>query len=98
MEYFENLSEEILSVDSEPKRIEILSEPFPVFTRFGYQVAFRVWLKKKKREAVLIAGASSLSKGIENLKDIWECDSYTGMEFWIQKESDDRRAKYLVSD
>ncbi len=96
--YLDDIQTERLKIDIEPIRLQILTEPYIVFGRFGYQVAFDVWLAKKKREYILLAGAKSLSEGIEQLMEISDLNSYIGLEFWVQKESDNRMSKYLVSD
>ena len=94
----EEVSIERLKVDTEPVRIQIISEPYIVHGRFGYQAAFDVWLVKRKRECLLLVAARSLSAGIEKIVHENECTSYVGLEFWIQKENETRMAKYIVSE
>jgi len=96
--YLDDIQTERLKIDVEPMRLQFITEPYIVFGRFGYQAAFNVWLAKKKREYILLVGASSLSAGIEQLMKASDLNSYIGLEFWVQKESDNKMSKYVVSD
>ncbi len=98
VKYLDEIQSERLKIDIEPVRLQIISEPYIVFGRFGYQIAFNVWLSKKKRESILLSSAISLSSGIEQLMKASDSNSYIGLEFWVQKESDNKMSKYIVSE
>ncbi len=94
---FEELDSERLVVGEEPLRVMIISEPFIVLGRFGYQVAFEVYSKKKNREYVFVAGAVSIAEGLEMIRSETAASFYTGIEFWVQKASSERTSKYIIS-
>jgi len=94
---YSDLDHERVLVDEEPIRLMITSEPFIVIGRYGYQVAFEVYSKKRNREYVFIAGAASIAEGLENIKAESESSSYSGLEFWVQKASVERSSKYIIT-
>jgi len=86
-----------VKIDVEPRRFLALSEPYVCYSYFGYTAALLVFEKKTRREYEMLIGSKSLSDG---LKRLVECngEKFTGIDFWVWKESNDRRAKYIVEE
>jgi len=84
-----------LKIDAEPKRIQILSEPFLILTRIGYQPAVRIKIKKTKQDFVLFISPKTLSIQLEDLR-MENNSQFVGLEFWIRKESYERTAPYII--
>lgn len=89
---------EILKVDTEAIRIRLTSEPYVVYNSFGYQPAIDVWHIKKRRTYRLYLSARSLSSQLERIRDANNLARFTGIEFWINKVSDQRTAPYILSE
>lgn len=89
---------EVLKVDTEAVRIRLLGEPYVVYTTFGYQAAVDVWHVKRKRKMRLYLSAKTLATQIEKIRESNELDNFSGIEFWINKESNERRSKYVLSE
>lgn len=86
---------ERIKIDVEPRLLLVTSEPYAVLTKFGYQVAVAVFEKKKRRSYELLIGAKSLSAALSAL--VMENNGrFLGLEFWVRKESQERKAKYIV--
>ncbi len=75
-----------------------MSEPYVVYCSFGYQAAVDVWHVKKKRMMRLFLSARTLAKQLEEIRRFNELDAFSGIEFWINKESDERRSGYVLSE
>ena len=88
---------DILKIDTEPVRVQILTEPYVVSNSFGYAPAINVWVKKRKREYVMYVSARSLAKGIEHIRQRND-GIFKGLEIWIKKESPEKTAKYVVDE
>ena len=85
-------------MDTEAVRIRILSEPYVTYTNFGYQPAIDVLLLKKRRRLRLFLSAKTLGTQLESIRLENELQGLVGIEVWVQKESDDRRSRYVVSE
>jgi hypothetical protein len=88
---------EKLKVTEEPVRVRIDSEPFVVFTPFGYAGAVEAYLPKKKHSRLLMLSASSLAKAIEEMRQK-NGGKFVGIEFWVNKKNSDKRAPYEVEE
>jgi hypothetical protein len=86
-----------LKVDIEPRRILITSEPFVLYTPFGYQPVIEVLELKTKRTYLLFIAARSLSKPLEQFR-VENDGNMTGVEVWIRKEGTDKKSPYIVED
>jgi hypothetical protein len=86
---------ERLKVDREPRKLRIESEPYVVFLGGTFVPVVDVYDIKKKREFYLPINASSIS-GILLAWAIENSGRIINMEFWINKESDDKFAKYQL--
>ena len=80
----------------EPIKIQTISEPYVVLSYFGYQVAIDVFEKKKNKSKTLILSAKSLSLALESLRTE-NNGRLLGLEFWINKESEEKKSKYVIS-
>jgi len=89
---------ETLKIDSEAIRIRLISEPYVVYSAYGYQAAIDVWHNKKQRRMRLFLSARTLSAQLEEIRNTNDMAEFSGIEFWIHKESDDRRSKYVLSE
>ena len=89
------LNNDRIVIEVEPVKLQTISEPYVVSTPFGYQVAIDVFETKKKRKKSLLLAAKSLFTGLESLRGE-NNGSLLGLEFWISKESEERKSKYIV--
>ena len=89
---------EALKVDTEPVRLRIISEPYVIFTPFGYQAAIDVWQIKKKTKKRLFLSAKTLSLQLETIRKENKMNNFFGMEFWINKESASRKSPYVLAE
>ena len=83
-------------IGTEPVKILTISEPYVVVSFFGYQVAIDVFETKKKKPKTLLLTAKSLSMALESLREE-NNGKLNGVEFWINKESEEKKSKYVVS-
>lgn len=89
------MDKQIFKADQEPKKVLFLSEPYVIYTKFGYQAVADVVVIKGKKELILHLGAKSLSERLNEIsKD--NNDKLTGIEVWIYKADDSKYAQYLV--
>lgn len=93
----EDLKYPQLRVDVEPRRLLVVSEPYVVYSTLGYQCALDVFEKKHKKNWSIYIGAISLSRSLQVLVTS-NNGSALGLEFWIRKESTDRKSKYLLTE
>ena len=89
---------DVLKVSSEAIRIRLTSEPYVVFTAFGYQAAIDIWHTKKKRTMRLLLSARTLSMQLEAIRNSNSMSQFKGIEFWICKETDERRSPYKLTE
>lgn len=86
---------EPLKVDAEPQLIQIISEPCLIYNKWGYQPIVRIKHKKRRREFILYLSPKTLSEKVEQMR-IENNGQFIGLEFWVRKESYDKRARYIV--
>ena len=96
--FVENDDLETLKVDSEAIKIRILSEPYVVYSQYGYQAAVDIMHIKKKRKMRLFLSAQTLATQLETIRCSNDLDHFLGIEFWVNKESDRRRSTYVLSE
>ena len=89
---------DVLKVDAEAIRIRILSEPYVTYNAFGYQPAIDVLHLKKGRRMRLFLSAMTLGTQLESIRVENELTGLTGIEVWIQKESDRRQSRYILAE
>lgn len=84
-----------LRVDAEPKYIQIISEPYVIFTSRGYQPVVDVVERKSKTSTRLFITARSLAERLEILRQD-NGGNFSGLEFWLRKESYKKTAPYIL--
>ena len=89
---------EILKIDREAIKIRLLGEPYVVYNSFGYQAAIDIWHIKKKRKFRLYLSAKSLASQLEEIRKANALENFTGIEFWINKGSEERTSAYVLSE
>lgn len=87
---------EPLKVNTEPVRLRIVSEPYVIFSPYGYQAAIDVWQIKKRRKKRLFLSARTLAVQLEAIRKENEMKNFSGIEFWINKESNSRKSPYVL--
>ena len=85
---------ERLKVTSKPLKLRVESEPYVVFLGRKFSTAIDVYDVKTRREYYLIIEAQSLSMPLKHLIDVE--GGLRELVIWINKESDDKRAKYEI--
>ena len=88
----------VLRIDTETIKVRLISEPYVVFNSYGYQPAIDVWHIKKKRKFRLFLSARTLSTELEKIRGSNNLNDFNGIEFWINKASDDRKAAYVLNE
>ncbi len=83
-----------LKIDIAPVKLRVESEPYVMFIRNQYLAVIDVYDIKAKREYFIIVSPVSLSVRFNELK--LENGSLVDVEIWINKESTDKFAKYVV--
>lgn len=84
-----------LKVDPEPKFIQIVSEPYVIFHSRRYQPVVDIVERKSKRKLVLFIRPVTLSMQLNNLQQE-NNGQIIGLEFWIRKESYEKKSKYVL--
>lgn len=86
-----------LKIDTEPKRLLITSEPYAVYSVFGYTVAVDVLEMRSRRNYFIYISPKSISVAIEELRK-GNNGKTTGLEFWLRKESEERSSQYILEE
>ena len=86
---------EVIKIDTEPKKLRIISDVYLVFNGYKYLPYIDVLMLKTKKNASISASAQSISKSLE----IFRADNngIIDLEIWLNRETDDQRAKYIVA-
>ena len=84
-------------MDPEPQYVQIVSEPYVVFTRRGYQPVVDVVPRKSKKPLPMRISATSLSNQLEIMRNENE-GIFMGLEFWIRKASYERTSLYILEE
>ena len=94
-----NMNTEVprLKIDTEPRRVLFTSEPYVLYTPFGYQPVAEVIEQKHKRSHLIYISARSLSKQLEYIREE-NGGNLIGTEVWIRKESDEKTSSYIVEE
>ena len=88
---------ERLSIDGEPRRLLVTSEPYIIFNGWQYQPVVNVFEKKSKKNYYIYISSKSLSRSLEVLRGE-NNGRMTGLEFWIHKESSDKKSKFILTE
>jgi len=84
-----------LKVGTEPLLLRITSEPYVIYTSRGYAPVVDVADCKTSEVFTMFISAASIARKLESLRRAND-NSFTGLEFWIRKESNDRMAPYVL--
>src|SRR5262245_30744391 len=85
-----------LKVDTRATSVRITSEPRVSLTRFGYTPFVKVQVSKTGERRLLFINARTLAVQLEPLRNE-NNGKFKGLEFSIQKESQDQKAPYVLS-
>lgn len=95
MEIFEAAPGDRFVATTAPAKVEIVSEPFLVVTRFGYLPMVKVKNLESNAEQCLLIGSQSISTALEELR-IENKGKLTGIRLAVSKESEDKKSKYII--
>lgn len=84
-----------LKVTIEPVKVRITSEPYALFVNKQYVAVIDVHELKQRRDCYLIISPVSLSFSLNHIANE-SGGTLTHTEIWINKESEEKYAKYLV--
>jgi len=87
---------DFLRIDTEPRYLQVISEPYVVYTKHGYQPVIDVFEKKQKRPYSLYISAKSLSNDLELLRNE-NNGRLNGCEFWIRKTGFAKTSSYELT-
>ena len=96
MEIFEAAPGDRFVATTTPAKVEIVSEPFLVVTRFGYLPMVRVKNIESGAEQCLLIGSQSITTALEELR-IENEGKLSGLKLAISKESEDKKSKYIIA-
>ena len=88
---------DILKIDTNPLALRIISDIYLVFKYKKYLPVIDLLDIKSKKRSSLIVQATSVATFLEELRFSSE-GTIIDHELWIQKESDDKFAKYIISE
>ena len=77
------------------KSIEVLSEPYVIYSGRGYAPVLDVRVESKKIKQILYISARSLAAPLEDMR-LDNNGLFTGLRFQLRKSSDARTATYEV--
>lgn len=84
-----------LRVGTSPTILSVCGGPYVIYTDFGYIPVLHVRVDKSGLDYMLPIAARSLARAIKPLSDA--NSGLTGLRLSIQKESEEKTSKYLVS-
>jgi len=94
----QDLNYDRLLIDTNPVKLRVLSEVYLVYTsRRVYAPAIDVQNIKSKIKSSVWVSASSIATRLEEIREINQ-GGIVGIEFWLEKDSDDKFAKYILTE
>ena len=87
-----DITRERLKIDTRPVKLRIESEPYVIFMGRAFVPVIDVYEVRKRREYILLISAQSISIPLKQWQDYEK--SLVHIEFWINKASEERSAKY----
>jgi hypothetical protein len=96
MEIFEAAPGDRFVASTTPAKVEIISEPFIVVTRFGYLPMVKVKNIESNAEQCLLIGSQSITTALEELR-LENEGKLSGLKLAISKESEDKKSKYVIA-
>ena len=88
---------DILKIDTNPISLRIISDIYVVYNYKKYLPTIDFLELKKKQRFSMYVGATSIATFFENLRDKSN-GVIIDYEIWIQKENDDKFAKYIIAE
>ena len=95
MEIFDMSPRDRFMASPKPQRVEVVSDPYIVATRFGYVPMVTVRGLSSSLEQSLSIASRSISTQLEELRAKNE-GHLKGLRIEVSKESDDPKSKYIV--
>ena len=93
-----DLSYDRLVIDINPVKLRVVSDVYVVYTsRRLYVPAIDVQNIKSKIKYSLWVSASSIASRLEEIRAVNE-GAVIGIEFWLEKDGDDKFAKYILTE
>lgn len=86
-----------LRVGTEPQIIEILTDPYVIYRSNRYAPVVKVKDVSSDKEYILYISSTSLAQELEDIRTLDGDGSLVGITIAVNKDSDDRFAKYEVS-
>ena len=88
---------ERLKIDMAPVYLRVLSEPYVRFIGSNYVPVIDIQEVKTKKKFFLVISSKSIGLALREFQEE-NGGSLVSSEFWIHKESNERTAKYVVSE
>ena len=85
---------EILKIDSEPKKLRLISDVYFIFNSYKYTPYVDVVVTKTKQRVSVMVSAQSIAQKLEDYRE--DNKRIEDLEIWLHKESDDKWAKYVI--
>ena len=95
MDILEAAPGERFAASTTPAKVEIVSEPFLVVTRFGYLPMVKVKSLESGAEQCLLIGSQSISTALEELR-VENEGKLAGIKIAVSKESEDKKSRYVI--
>lgn len=86
----------VIKIGSTPVKLSLISDVYLVYHAKRYLAAVDFFDSIKRTRATLFIGASTFAIALEKIRA--ENDKIEGAEIWVQKESDLKTAKYIISE
>tara|TARA_Y100000817_G_scaffold293655_1_gene266820 strand:+ start:594 stop:935 length:342 start_codon:yes stop_codon:yes gene_type:complete len=86
-----------LRVGTEPQILEILTDPYVIYRSNRYAPVVKVKEVSSDKEYILYISSTSLAQELEDIRTLDGDGSMVGIKIAVNKDSDDRFAKYEVS-
>ncbi len=86
-----------LKVGTEPQIVEILTDPYVIYRSNRYAPVVKVKDIESTTEYILYISSTSLAQELEDIRTFDGDGSLIGIKVALNKDSDDRFAKYEVS-
>ena len=86
-----------VKIGTERVKIRLLAEVDVVMTFKGYAPVVRCRVEGEDQEQMLYISAKSLAQHLERMRGL-NGGHFTGLEFFLRKESNEKLAQYIVED
>lgn len=86
-----------LRVGTDPQILEILTDPYVIYRSNRYAPVVKIKEVESDKEYILYISSTSLAQQLEDIRTFDGDGSLIGIKVAVNKDSDDRFAKYEVS-